>query len=170
MELEDVDEIIRLPLPQLLGHTLFNNQVDKARRDIMAMLSSSVAKGVLPPDFKLMRAKTSFAMYSHLTRGDWQHLHVKQNNVWAKITKGGIVLDSSTEVTCVNQVYDRHFTNSDIAPMQDGGPKVIERMSQTAYTDTVKTCFIVVLGGTPTRASLSKSLGVASCTNSFYMS
>jgi hypothetical protein len=81
VEPEDVDEIIKLPLPQLLGHTLFANQVDKAKRDIMAMLSSSVATGVLPPDYKLMQAKTSFALYSHLTPGDWQVLYVKQNLV-----------------------------------------------------------------------------------------
>ena len=70
VEPEDVAEITRLPLPQLLGGTLFANQVDRAKRDIMAMLSSSLATGVLPPDYKLMQAKTSFAMYSHLTPGD----------------------------------------------------------------------------------------------------
>ena len=36
--------------------------------------------------------------------------------------------------------------NSDIAPTQDGEPKVNARMCQIANNDTVNTCFIVVLG------------------------
>jgi hypothetical protein len=168
VEPEDVADITKLPLPQLLGGTLFANQVDRAKRDSMAMLSSSLATGVLPPDYKLMQAKTSFAMWWHLTPGDWQVLCVQQNNVWAKITKGDFVLNSSRDVAFCNSVYDNKFINSDIDPVQDGGPKLLTKLSQTPYPHTVKASFILVLGWSTNQGFFFKKYGCGIMYSQFF--
>ena len=130
MEQEDVDDIIAMTLAQWMGRTLFSGQVDKAKREILAMMSASVARGMLPAEFRLMQATSTFALYSHLTPGDSEDLLVKQARVWSKVRKGGIVLDSSTEVICINRVYDKHGSIQTLLQCRMVGPRSLKEWAR----------------------------------------
>jgi hypothetical protein len=93
VEQEDIAEIISLNLATCMGRSLLNGQAGEAKREIIAMMSQSDAQGMLPAGFRLMQATSTFAMYNHLTPGEWEDSHVRQARVWAKMNKGDIVLD-----------------------------------------------------------------------------
>ena len=107
VEKEDIAELVVLPLARWMGTTLYAGQAQRAKREIIALMTKSVADGRLPEGFRLMQAIQTFSMYYHMTPGDWDLEQVRRTHGWAKLSKGDIVLDSSTEVNCINQVYPK---------------------------------------------------------------
>ena len=109
-----------------IGQYLFTKDLEKATKGLLAILSQASKQDCMPPGFSLRQAKDTFAMWAHITDGDFDHsdpttqLQVRQALMHAAFKKDDLMVTSDHPISVAMYPYDKESTSSQFDCLQDG--------------------------------------------------